>query len=88
MNRRGLSIDRKDLAMALHDLRQPLQSISLLNAALLRQVDEEAAVRMLRLQGESIATMCSQLNELLESSKPDRGSPDHSPERSPDLSGR
>ena len=61
------------LATASHDLRQPLQSLNLLNSALCKSIDDSQAQKMLRMQGESLAGMSSLLNSLLDVSRLDAG---------------
>ena len=61
------------LATASHDLRQPLQSLNLLNAALLKIIDNDKAQKMLTLQGESLVGMGRLLNSLLDISKLESG---------------
>jgi two-component system, sensor histidine kinase len=57
------------LAIAGHDLRQPLQRLSLLNGALRRMVTEPDAVDALRQQDQAIRAMSRLLNALLDTSK-------------------
>lgn len=64
------------LATASHDLRQPLQSLNLLNAALIKISDDVNAQRMLNLQGESLQGMSRLLNSLLDISKLETGAVD------------
>jgi signal transduction histidine kinase len=61
------------LMTASHDLRQPLQSLSLLNGVLQRLVDEERAATAVARQEQAIATMSDLLNSLLDISKLEAG---------------
>lgn len=61
------------LATASHDLRQPLQALSLLNGTLRRMVRDEAIADALIQQEQSIATMSRLLNALLDISKLESG---------------
>lgn len=61
------------LATASHDLRQPLQSLSLLNGALQRLIDGEEAREVVEQQGEAVAAMSRLLNALLDVSKLESG---------------
>lgn len=61
------------LATASHDLRQPLQSLSLLNGALRRVVVHPDALEVLAHQDQAVATMSRLLNTLLDISKLDAG---------------
>jgi signal transduction histidine kinase len=61
------------LMTASHDLRQPLQSLSLLNGVLQRLVDEERAVTAVARQEQAITTMSDLLNSLLDISKLEAG---------------
>ncbi len=61
------------LATASHDLRQPLQSLNLLNNTLCKIIDDPKALRMLRMQGKSLAGMSSLLNSLLDISRLESG---------------
>jgi two-component system CheB/CheR fusion protein len=63
----------KILAIASHDLRQPLQSLNLLNAALLKTVEDPQARDMLDMQRESLNGMGRLLNTLLDISKLESG---------------
>jgi PAS domain S-box-containing protein len=62
------------LATASHDLRQPLQALLLLNAALLQQVLEPNAREMLARGGDALDSMARLLNVLLDISKLEAGS--------------
>ena len=61
------------LATASHDLRQPLQSLSLLNGALRRLVEHPDALEVLAHQDKAIETMSRLLNALLDISKLESG---------------
>ena len=61
------------LATASHDLRQPLQSLALLNGALRRMVGERHAQEALRYQEMAIGAMSRLLNALLDVSKLESG---------------
>jgi CheY-like chemotaxis protein len=61
------------LATASHDLRQPLQSLSLLNGTLRRMVTEPNAAEALRQQEQAIGAMSRLLNALLDISKLESG---------------
>jgi two-component system, sensor histidine kinase len=62
------------LAAASHDLRQPLQALSLLNRALtVRQAGDPELARIIDQQQRSIESMSSLLNSLLDISKLDSG---------------
>ncbi len=61
------------LATASHDLRQPLQSLSLLNGTLRRMVTEPDAAEALRQQEQAIGAMSRLLNALLDISKLESG---------------
>ena len=54
------------LAAASHDLRQPLQTISLLQGLLERTAHDEATQKLVRRLDETVATMSSMLNKLLD----------------------
>lgn len=66
------------LAAASHDLRQPVQALSLLNGALRRTVTDERALEMIESQEHSLTAMTNLLNSLLDISRLDAGavSPD------------
>ncbi|MDX1515943.1 MAG: PAS domain S-box protein [Woeseiaceae bacterium] len=66
------------LAAASHDLRQPVQALSLLNGALRRTVSDERALQMIESQEHSLTAMTNLLNSLLDISRLDAGavSPD------------
>jgi len=61
------------LAAASHDLRQPVQALSLLNGALRRTVKDERVLEMVRSQDHSITAMTNLLNSLLDISRLDAG---------------
>src|SRR5581483_868950 len=61
------------LATASHDLRQPLQSLALLNGSLRRLVLEPEALEALRQQDFAIGAMSRLLNALLDISKLESG---------------
>ena len=61
------------LAAASHDLRQPVQALSLLNGALRRTVKNERALLMVENQDASLTAMTNLLNSLLDISRLDAG---------------
>ena len=61
------------LATASHDLRQPLQSLALLNGALRRMLTSADAVEVLAHQEHAVGTMSRLLNALLDISKLESG---------------
>jgi protein-histidine pros-kinase len=61
------------LAAASHDLRQPVQALSLLNGALRRTVTDERALQMIDSQQHSLTAMTNLLNSLLDISRLDAG---------------
>lgn len=61
------------LAAASHDLRQPVQALSLLNGALRRAVTDERALEMVMAQEHSLTAMTNLLNSLLDISRLDAG---------------
>jgi two-component system, sensor histidine kinase len=61
------------LATASHDLRQPLQTLSLLNGALKRMVRDPAAGEAVAQQGQAIDAMSRLTNALLDISKLESG---------------
>lgn len=61
------------LAAASHDLRQPVQALSLLNGALRRTVKDERALEMIEHQEHSLTAMTNLLNSLLDISRLDAG---------------
>ena len=61
------------LATASHDLRQPLQAVSLLNGALRRTARDPEVTDVLRQQNEAIGAMNRLLNALLDISKLESG---------------
>lgn len=64
------------LSTASHDLRQPLQSLKLLNKALRKSIDEPKILKMLGMQNESLSGMTQLLNSLLDISKLESGTVD------------
>ncbi len=54
------------LAAASHDLRQPLQTLTLLQALLVRAVDGEKAPKLVARLGETLGAMTGMLNTLLD----------------------
>jgi two-component system CheB/CheR fusion protein len=54
------------LAAASHDLRQPLQTISLLQGMLEKRVHDEATLKLVRRLDETVGTMSSLLDKLLD----------------------
>lgn len=54
------------LAAASHDLRQPLQTISLLQGMLEKRVGDEATLKLVRRLDETVSTMSSLLDKLLD----------------------
>ncbi len=62
------------LATASHDLRQPLQSLNLLNESLRKTVADEDAQKMLAMQREALAGMRNLLNSLLDITQLESGS--------------
>ncbi len=69
------------LAAASHDLRQPVQALTLLNGALRRAVHDEKARSLIDNQQQSLQAMTNLLNSLLDISRLDAGaiSPDVGP---------
>lgn len=61
------------LATASHDLRQPMQTIRLLNAALLKMVPQPEIRELLAQQGQAIESMTRLLNALLDISRLESG---------------
>jgi len=61
------------LATASHDLRQPLQTLNLLNGALRRTVHDEDCLDMLQQQEQALDAMSRLLNALLDISKLESG---------------
>lgn len=61
------------LAAASHDLRQPLQALSLLNAVLSKSAASERTVRAVEQQGHALDAMTDLLNSLLDISKLESG---------------
>jgi len=54
------------LAAASHDLRQPLQTLSLLRGILAKRVKDQSGVRMIAKLGETLSAMSGMLNTLLD----------------------
>ncbi len=71
------------LAAASHDLRQPVQALSLLNGALRRTVKDERALQMIDSQEHSLTAMTNLLNSLLDISRLDAGAVHPEPEDFP-----
>jgi protein-histidine pros-kinase len=61
------------LAAASHDLRQPVQALSLLNGALRRTAKDDLIVEMVESQQHSLDAMTNLLNSLLDISRLDAG---------------
>ena len=61
------------LATASHDLRQPMQTIQLLNASMLKFVPEPQVRELLQQQGQAIQSMTRLLNALLDISRLESG---------------
>ena len=61
------------LATASHDLRQPIQAIRLLNAAMLKVVPQPEIRELLQQQSEAIESMTRLLNALLDTSRLESG---------------
>ena len=61
------------LATASHDLRQPLQTLGLLNGALRRMVDDPDCREVLEQQDQAVDAMSRLLNALLDISKLESG---------------
>jgi protein-histidine pros-kinase len=61
------------LAAASHDLRQPVQALSLLNGALRRTVKDDRTLEMVESQEASLTAMTNLLNSLLDISRLDAG---------------
>jgi signal transduction histidine kinase len=71
--RRAEQAKGRFLATASHDLRQPLQAVSLLNGTLRRMVKDPQITDALRQQDEAIGGMSKLLNALLDISKLEAG---------------
>ncbi|MBW4050701.1 MAG: response regulator [Proteobacteria bacterium] len=71
--RRAEQAKGRFLATASHDLRQPLQAVSLLNGTLRRMVSDPDVTEALRQQDEAISVMSKLLNALLDISKLEAG---------------
>ena len=63
---RPISASRRFLAAASHDLRQPLQTISLLHEILMKKVEDEATLRLVGRLDETVSSMSSMLDTLLD----------------------
>ncbi len=61
------------LATASHDLRQPLQTLGLLNGAMRRMIDDEECREVLEQQDQAVDAMSRLLNALLDISKLESG---------------
>jgi len=61
------------LAAASHDLRQPLQTLNMLNAILKRTVDAPATIKIIADQAEALNSVSDMLNSLLDISKLEAG---------------
>ncbi len=61
------------LAMASHDLRQPLQTLALIQGLLVRRVDGGEAARLVALLDPTLAAMSGMLNTLLDINQIDAG---------------
>ena len=61
------------LAAASHDLRQPLQSIALLNSVLRRKVQDRDTLKLIEDQGSILQSITDTLNTLLDLSKCESG---------------
>lgn len=72
-SRRAEQAKGRFLATASHDLRQPLQAVSLLNGTLRRMVKNPEIADALRQQDEAIGSMSQLLNTLLDISKLEAG---------------
>jgi PAS domain S-box-containing protein len=70
---RANEVKGRFLAAASHDLRQPLQSLHLLNGALQRQVESSATRDLLASQQDIMESMSRLLNALLDISKLEAG---------------
>jgi two-component system CheB/CheR fusion protein len=69
----ALAAKSRFLATASHDLRQPLQSLILLNETLLKSEDKVDSVKILTMQKDSLYKMSQLLNSLLDISKLESG---------------
>jgi PAS domain S-box-containing protein len=70
---RANQVKSRFLATASHDLRQPLQTLALLNGTLRRTVDDATVTELLAQQEQAIAGMSRLLNALLDISKLESG---------------
>jgi two-component system, sensor histidine kinase len=64
------------LATASHDLRQPMQAVRLLNAAMMKMVPQADVRELLQQQGQAIESMARLLNALLDISRLESGAID------------
>jgi signal transduction histidine kinase/CheY-like chemotaxis protein len=71
---RAIAAKSRFLATASHDLRQPVQTLRLLNAALQKQVIDAQAQLILAREQDALDAMARMLNALLDISKLDSGS--------------
>ena len=81
--RRAEQAKGRFLATASHDLRQPLQAVSLLNGTLRRMVSDPRVTEALRQQDEAIGVMSKLLNALLDISKLEAGAIEPQPRTIP-----
>jgi two-component system, sensor histidine kinase len=70
---RANALKGRFLATASHDLRQPLQTLQLLNGALLRQVSDSSSRELLGNQHDVLTNMAGLLNSLLDISRLESG---------------
>jgi two-component system, chemotaxis family, CheB/CheR fusion protein len=61
------------LAAASHDLRQPLQTLALLQGLLAKRVEDEATKKLVALQDQTLGAMSGMLNTLLDINQIDAG---------------
>ncbi len=61
------------LAAASHDLRQPLQTLALLQGLLAKRVEEDSAKKLVALQDQTLGAMSGMLNTLLDINQIDAG---------------
>lgn len=73
MAERANSAKSTFLAAASHDLRQPLQTLTMLNGALMRLVETAKARKIIQEQGEALDSISGMLNALLDISKLEAG---------------
>lgn len=69
----ALNAKSRFLATASHDLRQPLQSLAMLNEAIKLKIDDPELVQLVERESVSLEHMRSLLNSLLDISKLDAG---------------